>query len=88
MKTQEVDKIRGHHCGDIEITGYLANVVVPVPLVLDLLLAHERWDSSTDPNLNGNLHYPNDKDRSLNETVINKIRKYRLTITIGILTQY
>ena len=46
-------------------------------LVLDLLLTHERWDSSPDPNLNGNLHYPNDKYRSLNEVAANKIRKYR-----------
>ncbi len=30
-----------------------------------------------DPNLNDNLHYPNDKDRSLNESTTNKIRKYR-----------
>ena len=29
------------------------------------------------PNLNGNLHYPNDKDRSLNEAAADKIRKYR-----------
>ena len=43
----------------------------------DVRLAHERWGSSADPNLNGNLHYPNDKDRSLNEAAANKIRKYR-----------
>ena len=48
-----------------------------MPLVLDLRLPHERWGSSADPNLNGNLHYPNDKDRSLNEAATNKIRKYR-----------
>ena len=48
-----------------------------MPLVLDLRLVHERWGSSADPNLNGNLHYSNDKDRSLHETVVNKIRKYR-----------
>ena len=48
-----------------------------MPLVLDLRLVHERWGSSTDPNLSGNLHYPIDKDRSFNETVTNKIRKYR-----------
>ena len=45
--------------------------------MLDPRLAHERWGSSADPNLNGNLHYPNDKDRSLNEAAANKIRKYR-----------
>ena len=48
-----------------------------MPLVLDLLLDHERWGSSADPNLNGNLHYPNDKDRSLIEAAADKIRKYR-----------
>jgi hypothetical protein len=30
-----VVKGRGQHCGDIELVGYLANVVDPVPLVLD-----------------------------------------------------
>ena len=45
------------------------NETGPVPLVLDLRLAHDRWVSSVDPNLNDNLHYPNDKDRSLNEEV-------------------
>ena len=77
VKTQQVAKSRDHLCGDIEIAGYLVNVSGPVPLVLDLLLAHECWGSSADPSLNGNLHYPNDKDRSLNETTANKIRKYR-----------
>ncbi len=60
-----------------------------MPLVLDHRLAHERWGSSADPNINGNLHYPNDKDingnlhypndkdRSLHEAVTDKIRKYR-----------
>ena len=32
---------------------------------------------SSDPNLNGILHYPNDIDRSLNEAVTDKVRKYR-----------
>jgi hypothetical protein len=40
-------------------------------------IAHDRFGSSSDPNLNGHLHYPNDIDRSLNETVTDKIRKYR-----------
>jgi hypothetical protein len=26
VKTQQVVKSRGHHCGDIELAGYLANV--------------------------------------------------------------
>ena len=75
VKTQQVVKSRGQHCGDIEILGYLVNSSGPVLLVLDLHLAHDRWVSSADPNLNDNLHYPNDKDRSLNETTDNKIRK-------------
>ena len=67
----------GQHCGDIEIAGYLANGSDPVSFVVDPRLAHERWGRSADSNPNDNLHYPNDKDRSLNETVGNKIRKYR-----------
>ena len=77
VKTQQVAKSRGQHCGDIELAGYLANVAGPVPLVLDLRIAHERFGSSSDPNLNGHLHYPNDIDRSLNETAADKIRKHR-----------
>ena len=53
------------------------NVTGPVPLVLDLHIDHERFDSSSDPNLNGHLHYPNDIDRSLNEAAADTIRKYR-----------
>ena len=48
-----------------------------MPLVLDLRVAHERWGSSTDPTLNGHLHYPNDLDKPLNEAAADKIRKYR-----------
>ena len=77
MKTQQVIKNRGHHCGDIELAGYLANATGPVPLVLDLRIAHGRFGSSSDPSLNGNLHYPNNIDRSLNEAAADKIRKYR-----------
>ena len=68
---------RGQRCGDIELAGYLANAAGPVPLVLDLRIAHERWGSSSDPSINGHLHYPNDVDRSLDEAVADKIRKYR-----------
>jgi hypothetical protein len=57
--------------------GYLANETGPVPLVLDLRIAHDRVGSSTDPNLNGHLKYPNNLDQSLNDTVADKIRKYR-----------
>ena len=48
-----------------------------MPLVLDLRIAHERFGRSSDLSLNGNLRYPNDIDRSLNETSTDKIRKYR-----------
>ena len=69
-------KIHGQHFGDIELVGYLANSSGPVPLVLDLRLAHDRFDSISDPTLNGRLHY-NDIDKSLNEDSNDKIRKYR-----------
>ena len=36
VKTQQVIKSRGQHCGDIELAGYLANEAGPVPVVLDL----------------------------------------------------
>ena len=55
----------------------MANTSDPVPLVLDLLITHERWGSSSDPNLDGHLHLPNDVDRSLNDVVSDKIRKSR-----------
>jgi len=63
--------------GDVELAGYLANAVGPVPLVLDLRIVHDRFGSSSDPSLNGHLHYPNDIDRSLNEAVADKIRENR-----------
>ncbi len=56
---QQVVKSRGHHCGDVELTGYLTNAAGPVSLVLDLRIAHHRVGSSTDPTLNGHLKYPN-----------------------------
>jgi hypothetical protein len=59
------------------LDGYLVNAAGPVPLVMDLLIAHERFGSSSDPSINGHLHYPNDVDRSLNEAAPDKIRKYR-----------
>ncbi len=48
-------------------------------LRLDLRIAHDRFGSSSDPTLNGTLHYPNPNDivRSLNEVAADKIRKYR-----------
>jgi hypothetical protein len=39
VKTQQVIKSRGQHCGDIELAGYLANAADPVSLVLDLRIA-------------------------------------------------
>jgi hypothetical protein len=77
VKTHQVVKNRGQHCGDIELVGYLANETGPVPLVLDLRIAHDRVGSSTDPTLNGHLRYPNKLDQSLNDTSADKIRKYR-----------
>ena len=62
---------------DIEFASYLTNETVLVPLVLDLHIDHDRFESSSDPSINGNLHYPNNIDRSLNESVTDKIRKYR-----------
>ncbi len=59
------------------MSGYLANVSGPTSLVLHLRIDHERWGSRSDPSLNGHLRYPNDIDRSLNEAVSDKIRKYR-----------
>jgi hypothetical protein len=70
-------KSRGHHCGDIELAGYLDNEAGPMPLVLGLRIAHDRVGSSTDPNLNGHLKYPNNLNQSLNDAVADKIRKYR-----------
>jgi hypothetical protein len=58
-------KSRGQHCGDIELVGYLANESDPVPLVLDLRVAHDRVGSSADPALNGHLRYPNNLEISL-----------------------
>ena len=67
VKMQRVVRSRGQRCGDIEITSYLVNETVPVPLVLDLHITHDRFGSSSDPSINGHLHYPNDIDRSLND---------------------
>ena len=75
-------KSRGQHCGDIELAGYLANAAGLVPLVLDLRIAHDRFGSSSDPSINGHLHYPMDIDRSINETAADKIRKYRADYNI------
>ncbi len=47
-------------------------------LVMDLNITHDRFGSNSDPSLNGHLHYPNYIDKSLNETVTDKIQKYRV----------
>jgi hypothetical protein len=77
VKTQHVTKSRGRHCGDIELAAYLANAAGPVPLVLDLCIANDRFGSSSDSSLNRQLPYPNYIDKSLNEAAADKIRKYR-----------
>ena len=77
VKTQQVARSRGQRCGDIELAAYLANEEGPVPLVLDLRIAHDRWGSSSDPSLNGHLQYPNDLDGPLNEAAADQIRQYR-----------
>ncbi len=46
------------------MTAYLANVTDPVPLVLDIRIAHDRFGSSSDLHLNGHFHYPIRKYRS------------------------
>ena len=43
---------------------------------LDLHSTHERWRSNSDPSINGHLHYPNDLDGPLNETVTDKNLQY------------
>ena len=45
--------------------------------MLDLRITHERFGSSSDPSINGHLHYPHDLDRPLNEAAADKIRQYR-----------
>jgi hypothetical protein len=60
----------------VDYPGYLANESDPVSLVLDLRITHDRLGSSSDPSLNGKLHYPHNTDWSLNVDVDDKIRKY------------
>ena len=57
--------------------GLVTSAAGPVPLVLDLRIAHDRRGSSSDPSINGHLHYPNDLDSPLNEAAADKIRTYR-----------
>jgi hypothetical protein len=44
---------------------------------MDLHITDDRFGSNSDPSFNGHLHYPNDIDKSLNEDVVDKIRKHR-----------
>ena len=53
----------------------------PVPMVLDLRIAHDRVGSSTDPTLNGHLRYPNNLNKSLNDAVTVKYENIALTTT-------
>jgi hypothetical protein len=48
-----------------------------VSLVIYLRVPHDRVGSITDPTLKGHLRYPNNLEKSLNDTVSDKIRKYR-----------
>jgi hypothetical protein len=83
VKTQQVVKSRGQHCGDVELAGYLANAAGPVPLVLDLRIAHDRAGSSTDPTLNGQQRYPHNLDQSRNDAAADKVRKYRADYNVN-----
>ncbi len=67
---------KGTRLGTSSSRDILVNETVPVSVVLDLRIAHDRFGSSSDPSLNGNLHYPNNIDGSLIETTDDKIRKY------------
>jgi hypothetical protein len=40
--------------------------------MMDLHVVHERWGRSSDPSLNGHLHYPNDIDRSFSSRTVCK----------------
>jgi hypothetical protein len=43
-KTHQVARSQGLRGGDIELAAYLNDAVGPVNLVLDLRIAHERWE--------------------------------------------
>ena len=48
--------------------------------MLNLRITHEHWGSSSDPSLNGQLHYPTDLDKIQNEdpSGSDKILQYRV----------
>ena len=56
-----------------------------MPLVLDLRITHELFGSSSDPSLNGHLHYPN--DIPLGGYIVNSLDCYSYRI-IGKLTVF
>jgi hypothetical protein len=76
VKTHQMVRNRGQWCGDNDLVAYLADDAGTVPLTLDLRITHERWDSTSNPLLTGNLHYPrpDDTDRPLNKDDTDKIR--------------
>jgi hypothetical protein len=83
---QQVVRSRGQRCGDIELAAYLANAAGPVPLVMDLRIAHDRFGSCSDPSLNGHLPYPNDLDGPQMKLPLTKYVNTSLTIIIVPLT--
>jgi hypothetical protein len=48
-------------------------------LVMDLHIVQDRFGSISDLNLNGHLHYPNDIDKSLDETTTERSESIDLT---------
>ena len=64
----------------MELAAYLPDAAGPLPLVLDLRIALERWGRTSNPSLNGQLHYPrpDDIDRPLNEAAADKILANRV----------
>jgi hypothetical protein len=80
VKTQQVASSRGQRCEDSDVVtlngAYLPNAAGLVPSVLDLRIAHVRWGGSSNPGLRGQLHYPADIDRPLNEAAADKILEY------------
>jgi hypothetical protein len=81
-----VARSRSQRCGDIELptsADHIANAAVPVPLVLDLRIAHERWEVVLSLVFIGNCIYPADLDRLLNEAAADKNLQYRADYNNG-----
>ena len=47
VKTQQVVKSRGQHCGDLELAAYLANAAGPVPLLQEFSQRNPTWGHRT-----------------------------------------